>query len=115
MPGRELALTAYSGGRVETADERGIGALRPRTVLARGAVLLGLLAVVVAAVDLLVPGAGRRLGSADPAWLVVAVALEAGALVSYVAFFHCVFARPPNRLRLRRSAEIGRASCRERV
>ena len=91
---------------METANERGIRALRPRTVLARGAVLLGLLAVVVVAVDLLVPGAGRRLGSADPAWLVVAVALEAGALVSYVAFFHCVFARPPNRLRLRRSAEI---------
>src|SRR5205823_12303519 len=68
--------------------------------------LLAPLAAVVAAVGLLVPGAARRLEAANPAWLAVAVALEAGALVSYVAFFHAVFARPPGRLRLRRSAEI---------
>jgi uncharacterized membrane protein YbhN (UPF0104 family) len=63
-------------------------------------------AVVVAAVELLVPGAGHRLRSADPIWLAAAVGLEACALVSYVAFFHAVFGRPPDRLRIRRSAEI---------
>jgi uncharacterized membrane protein YbhN (UPF0104 family) len=91
---------------VEPADEQGIGGLRLRTILVRGAVLLVPVAAVVAAVELLVPGAGRRLASANQAWLAVAVVLEASALVSYVAFFHAVFGRPPNRLRLRRSAEI---------
>jgi uncharacterized membrane protein YbhN (UPF0104 family) len=91
---------------VEPAAEQGIRALGPRTILVRGAMLLAPLAAVVAAVGLLVPGAARRLEAANPAWLAVAVALEAGALVSYAAFFHAVFARPPGRLRLRRSAEI---------
>jgi putative heme transporter len=80
--------------------------VRVRTILVRAAPLLALVAAGVAAVELLVPGAGRRLASADPGWLAFAVALEVGALVSYVAFFHAVFARPPERVRLRRSAEI---------
>lgn len=75
----------------------------------RGAVLFLPVAAMVAAVELLVPGAGHRLASADRAWLAVAVALEAAALVSYVAFFHAVFGRPPDQLRIRRSAEIALA------
>jgi putative heme transporter len=91
---------------VERTDEQGIGALGPRALLLRGALVLVLVAAVVVTVELLVPGAGRRLQSADAAWLAVAVALEAIALVSYVAFFHAVFGRSPHRVRLRRSAEI---------
>jgi len=80
---------------------------QPRAILVRAAVLLLVpLAAVIAAVALLVPGAGRHLASADPAWLAVAVLLEAAALVSYVAFFHGVFARRPDRMSVRRSAEI---------
>lgn len=89
--------------------DRGIATLRTRAILLRGIALIALVAAGVVAVELLVPGAGRRLGSADLAWLAVAVALEAGALVSYVAFFHAVFARPPGRLPLRRSIEIALA------
>jgi uncharacterized membrane protein YbhN (UPF0104 family) len=91
---------------VDSPAEPGSRALRPRTILLRGATLLAAAAALVVAVGLLVPGAGRRLESADPAWLAVAVGLEASALVSYAALFHAVFARPPTRLRFRRSAEI---------
>jgi len=80
--------------------------LNSRTIVLRAAVLVALVAAAVAALNLLVPGAGHRLASANPAWLAAGVLLEACALVSYVAFFHAVFARAPNRLRLRRSAEI---------
>jgi putative heme transporter len=79
---------------------------RPRTVLLRAAGLVVLLAVVIGGIELLVPGAARRLDAADPLWLAAAVALEAVALVGYVALFHAVFARPPHRLTLRRSGEI---------
>jgi uncharacterized membrane protein YbhN (UPF0104 family) len=75
-------------------------------MLVRGVAVLVPVVAVVAAVELLVPGAGHRLNSADPAWLALAVVLETCALVSYVAFFHTVFARPPDRLGIRRSAEI---------
>jgi len=80
--------------------------LRPRAVIVRAVGLVALLGVVVLAIDLLVPGAGARIADADPAWLAVAVALEALALAGYVALFHAVFSRPPHRLRVRRSAEI---------
>jgi uncharacterized protein (TIRG00374 family) len=80
--------------------------LRPRAVIVRAVGLVALLGVVVLAIDLLVPGAGARLADADPAWLAVAVGLEALALAGYVALFHAVFSRPPHRLRVRRSAEI---------
>jgi uncharacterized membrane protein YbhN (UPF0104 family) len=72
----------------------------------RAVALLVPIAAVVVAVELLIPGAGHRLNSADPAWLGAGVALEACALASYVAFFHTVFARPPDRFGIRRSAEI---------
>src|SRR6266545_4618126 len=97
---------AAAGANVEQEADEGLGSLRPRTLVRRGAVMLVLIAAVVVAVELLVPGARHRLASADPAWLAVAVALEGGALISYVAFFHGVFGRPPEGLRLRRSAEI---------
>src|SRR5689334_2799058 len=77
-----------------------------RKVLVRGALLVVPAIAVVVALDLLVPGAGERLRSADPAWLAVGVLLEAGALVAYVAFFHAVFDQPPERVPLRRSAAI---------
>jgi uncharacterized membrane protein YbhN (UPF0104 family) len=90
-----------------SANEPVIGTFRPRRTLLSAAVMLVALAAVIAAVDLLVPGARRHLQSADPLWLAAAVALEGLALVSYVAFFHAVFSRPPSPVRLRRSAEIG--------
>jgi uncharacterized membrane protein YbhN (UPF0104 family) len=84
----------------------GVGTFSGRTVLVRATIMLVPVAAVVLVVDLLVPGAERRLQTADPTWLVVAVALEAGALVSYAALFHAVFARPPAMVRFHRSAEI---------
>jgi uncharacterized protein (TIRG00374 family) len=80
--------------------------LRPRTVALRALGLVALLGLVVLAVDLLVPGAGARLQDADAGWLVAAVALEAIALVGYVALFHAAFSRRPYTLRVKRSAEI---------
>src|SRR5436190_260496 len=50
--------------------------------------------------------ARRWLDAADPAWLVVAVALEAVALAGCVALFHATFGRRPHGLTLRRSAQI---------
>jgi len=78
----------------------------PRTIILRAAGLALLLGVVFVAIDLLVPGAGRRLADADPAWLVVAVAFEGVALAGCVALFHATFGRRPHGLTLRRSAEI---------
>jgi uncharacterized protein (TIRG00374 family) len=80
--------------------------LRPRAIALRALVLVALLGAVVAAVELLVPGAGKRLAAADPAWLAVGVAFEALALTGYAVFFHAVFARRPYPLSMRRSAEI---------
>jgi uncharacterized membrane protein YbhN (UPF0104 family) len=57
----------------------------------------------------LVPGAGKRLADAEPAWLVLAVALELGACAGYAALFHAVFARPPHPISARRSTEIALA------
>jgi uncharacterized membrane protein YbhN (UPF0104 family) len=97
---------AAADANVRQEVDQYLRSLRPRTMLLRGALLLVLIAAAVVAVELLVPGASRRLASADPAWLAVAVALEAGALISYVAFFHGVFGRAPEGLRLLRSAEV---------
>ena len=75
-------------------------------MLLRAAGLVVLLAIVLLAIELLVPGASRRLDAADPAWLVVAVALEGVALAGCVALFHATFGRRPHGLTLRRSAQI---------
>src|SRR5215212_8047714 len=96
-----LRKPAYAPERAPMSES-----LRPRAVIVRAVGLVALLGVVVLAIDLLVPGAGARIADADPAWLAVAVALEALALAGYVALFHAVFSRPPHRLRVRRSAEI---------
>jgi uncharacterized protein (TIRG00374 family) len=68
-----------------------------------------LFAGVVLLLGGLVPGAGRRLSEAEPAWLVLAVVLELVACTGYVALFHAVFARPPIPMRARRSAQIALA------
>jgi putative heme transporter len=72
----------------------------------RGLVVVGLFAVVILLIQELVPGAGKRLAEADPAWLALAVAIEGLALFGYVVLFHGVFSRTPYLLRRRRSAEI---------
>jgi uncharacterized membrane protein YbhN (UPF0104 family) len=68
-----------------------------------------LFAAVVFLLGGLVPGARRRLADADPAWIVLAVALELVACAGYVALFHAVFARPPMTTRARRSTQIALA------
>jgi uncharacterized membrane protein YbhN (UPF0104 family) len=68
-----------------------------------------LFAAVVLLLGSLVPGARGRLAEADPAWLVLAVAIELFACASYAALFHAVFARPPMAMRGRRSAQIALA------
>jgi len=78
----------------------------PRTIILRGAGLVVLLGAVLLAIELLVPGAGRRLDAADPAWLAIAVVLEGVALAGSVVLFHATFGRRPHGLTLRRSAEI---------
>lgn len=78
-----------------------------RRTLLRLALGVGLLGVVVVAVDQLVPGAGRRLGDADPGWLAVALVLEVLACLSYGVLFEAVFSRAPWRLPWRRAVEIG--------
>ncbi len=80
--------------------------LTVRRMLARLAVTVALFAVVLFAVDQLVPGAGHRLSHASAGWLAVAFALELLACASYVVLFQAVLARRPWRVSLRRGAEI---------
>src|SRR3954453_5966196 len=103
------------GGADRTGELSSRGHYRPQEdVTARSLALRALLvAVLFAAVVLLlgalVPGAGKRLAEADPAWLVLAVLLELGACAGYAALFHAVFAAPPYAIKPRRSAEIALA------
>jgi uncharacterized membrane protein YbhN (UPF0104 family) len=62
---------------------------------------------VVLAVEQFVPGAGHRLSQASSQWLAGALALDLAGCASYVLLFHTVFDRPPNRVSVRRSAQIG--------
>jgi uncharacterized protein (TIRG00374 family) len=74
--------------RLSLPDELEPGRLGRRLLAAVG------LLVVLALVALLAPGLGevrRRLGDADPGWLVLAVVLEALSCVSYVLMFRPVF------------------------
>jgi uncharacterized membrane protein YbhN (UPF0104 family) len=78
----------------------------PRRLARRAAVAVALLAVLVL-VAFLAPGLGQvrtLVARADPAWLVLAVALEIASSLSYVAMFRPVFCR---RMSWRSSAEIG--------
>jgi uncharacterized membrane protein YbhN (UPF0104 family) len=79
---------------------------RPGRALLQVALVVGLLGVVVLAVNLLVPGAGRRLSDASPGWLALALGLEVSACLSYATLFHVIFSRSPWALSARRSCEI---------
>ncbi len=77
-----------------------------RYTLVQVALTVGLFAVVVFAVDQLVPGARHRLARASPGWLVLALGLELLACAGYVLLFQTVFSRPPWLVRLRRGTQI---------
>ena len=80
-----------------------------RSLAFRALLVAALFAAVVLLLGSLVPGASERLSNADPAWLVLAVGLELCACAGYASLFHAVFARPPNVISGRRSAEIALA------
>lgn len=67
---------------------------------------LALFALVVFAVDQLVPGAGHRLAHASASWLVLALGLELLACAAYVLLFQAVFSRAPWIVTLRRGIQI---------
>jgi uncharacterized membrane protein YbhN (UPF0104 family) len=77
-----------------------------RRALVRVAFTLALFAVVLFAVQQLVPGAGHRLAHADAGWLAAALGLELLACVSYVVLFEAVLSRKPWRVSARRGTEI---------
>jgi uncharacterized membrane protein YbhN (UPF0104 family) len=80
----------------------------PRRLVRRLGVIVGLLAVLVLAA-VLAPGLDtvqRRLGDADPGWLVLGVVLEALSCASYVLMFRPVFCA---RLSRRTTTEIALA------
>jgi uncharacterized protein (TIRG00374 family) len=79
---------------------------RARSLLIRVGLLIALFGLVVFAIGQLVPGAADRLGTADPAWLGIAVALELLACLGYIVLFDAIFARSPYRLGFGRSARI---------
>jgi uncharacterized membrane protein YbhN (UPF0104 family) len=78
----------------------------PRRLVRRAVVAVALLAVLIL-IAWLAPGLGQvraLITRADPAWLVLGVALEVASSLSYVAMFRPVFCR---RMSWRSSAEIG--------
>jgi uncharacterized membrane protein YbhN (UPF0104 family) len=82
------------------------GDFDPRRLARRAAVAVALLAALVL-IAWLAPGLGQvrtLVTRADPAWLVLAVALEVASSASYIAMFRPVFCR---RMSWRSSAEIG--------
>src|SRR5437763_13606657 len=77
-----------------------------RRTLVRVTLTVALFAVVVFAVDQLVPGARHRLARASAGWLAAALGLELLACAGYVLLFQTVFSRAPWLIRLRRGAQI---------
>jgi putative heme transporter len=77
-----------------------------RRSVVRAALTVALFALVVFAVDRLVPGARHRLAHASPGWLAGALAFELLACGAYVVLFQAVFSRTPWLVRPRRGAEI---------
>jgi uncharacterized membrane protein YbhN (UPF0104 family) len=77
-----------------------------RRAVVRVAFTVALFALVVFAVDQLVPGAGHRLEDASPGWLAVALGLELLACLGYVVLFQTVFSRTPWLIRVRRGMQI---------
>jgi uncharacterized protein (TIRG00374 family) len=80
-----------------------------RSIALRAAIVAALFAAVVLLLGGLVPGARGRLAQADPAWLVLGVALELTACAGYAALFHAVFARPPVAIGARYSTGVALA------
>jgi uncharacterized membrane protein YbhN (UPF0104 family) len=80
--------------------------LSVRRTLVQVALTIALLAVVLFAVDQLVPGAGHRLADAEPAWLAGIVGLELLACSAYVVLFQAVFSRSQWPVPVRRGTEI---------
>jgi len=80
-----------------------------RSLALRALIAVALFAAVVVLLGQLVPGAGKRLSSAEPGWLVLAVGLELCACAGYAALFHAVFARDPHAISGRRSTQIALA------
>ena len=72
----------------------------------RAAVTVALFAIVLFAVEQLVPGARHRLANANPGWLAVVVGLELLACAAYTVLFQVVFSRRPWLVRIRRGIEI---------
>ncbi len=79
---------------------------RSGRTLVRAALTVALFAVVVFAVDQLVPGAGHRLARASPGWLAATLGLELLACAGYLLLFQAVFSRAPWLVRLRRGIQI---------
>ena len=77
-----------------------------RRAIVRAALTVALFALVVFAVDQLVPGARHRLARASPGWLAGALAFELLACAAYVLLFQAVFSRIPWFVRPRRGTEI---------
>src|SRR5947209_18727623 len=83
-----------------------------RRSIARAMFMVVLFAVVVFAVDQLVPGAGHRLAKASPGWLAVALGLELLACLGYVLLFQTVFSRASWPVPIRRAVQIALAQLR---
>jgi uncharacterized membrane protein YbhN (UPF0104 family) len=77
-----------------------------RRTFVRTAFTVALFAIVLFAVDQLVPGAGHRLAHAKAGWLTVAVGLELLACAAYAVLFQTVLSRRPWLVPLRRGIEI---------
>ena len=77
-----------------------------RRTLIRIPLTVALFAIVLFAVDQLVPGAGRRLAHANFGWLALAFGFELLACAAYVVLFQAVMSRLPWLVRLRRGIEI---------
>jgi uncharacterized membrane protein YbhN (UPF0104 family) len=80
-----------------------------RRTAVRFVVTAALFAVVVFAVEQLVPGASHRLAHASPGWLAIALGLELLACSAYVLLFQTVFSRARWPLQLRRGIQIALA------
>jgi uncharacterized membrane protein YbhN (UPF0104 family) len=78
----------------------------PRSMITRGALVLVLFVALGYLAIRLVPGAGTRLKSADPAWLAACVVLELVAVTGFAACFAACFSYPPYLVRFSRCAQI---------
>jgi uncharacterized membrane protein YbhN (UPF0104 family) len=75
----------------------------------RVALFLGTFALLLFALDQLVPDARKQLSNASAGWLVAGLCFELLLVVTYAVLFRIVFARPPHDLGQRTSSEISLA------